>query len=71
MKKKTIELNAILWKNFNENHSEDETLPLPTDGRVSFSTHIQMPLNYWQSIGYICINNFAFRVDVFEKYFFN
>ncbi len=69
MKKKPIELNAILWKNFHD-FAKDETLPLPTDGRVSFSTHIQMPLNYWQSIGYICINNFAFRVDVFEKIFF-
>ena len=26
--------------------------------------------SYWQSIGYININNFAFRIDVFEKIFF-
>ena len=29
-----------------------------------------MPKSYWQSIGYICINDFAFRVDVFEKIFY-
>ena len=29
-----------------------------------------MPDNYWQSIGYIKINNFLFRIDVFEKIFF-
>ena len=28
-----------------------------------------MPNNYWQSIGYININNFVFRIDVFEKFF--
>ena len=30
--------------------------------------NVKMPKSYWQSIGYICINNFAFRVDVFEKF---
>ena len=29
-----------------------------------------MPDNYWQSIGYINIKNFIFRIDVFEKIFF-
>ena len=29
-----------------------------------------MPSDYWQSIGYINIKNFAFRIDVFEKIFF-
>ena len=29
-----------------------------------------MPENYWQSIGYINIKNFAFRIDIFEKIFF-
>ena len=29
-----------------------------------------MPSNYWQSIGYIHIKNFSFRIDVFEKIFF-
>ena len=51
------------------NPSQDNYLPLPKDGRVSFTSDIKMPDNYWQSIGYICINNFAFRVDVFEKIF--
>ena len=29
-----------------------------------------MPDNYWFAIGYYCINNFAFRVDVFERIFY-
>ena len=29
-----------------------------------------MPDHYWQSIGYININDFAFRIDIFEKIFF-
>ena len=29
-----------------------------------------MPDNYWQAIGYININNFVFRIDIFEKIFF-
>ena len=29
-----------------------------------------MPNNYWQSIGYINVKNFLFRIDVFEKIFF-
>jgi len=29
-----------------------------------------MPDNYWQSIGYVNIKNFIFRIDVFEKVFF-
>ncbi len=69
LKKKQIELNAILWKIFNSVDS-DEFLPIPVDGRVSFSCQISIPDKYWKSIGYICINKFAFRVDVFEKIFY-
>ena len=69
MKKKSIELSAILWKVYSKNTSTGY-LPLPTDGRVSFISKINMPRSYWTSIGYICINNFAFRVDVFEKIFY-
>ena len=29
-----------------------------------------MPESYWFSIGYKCLNNFAVRVDVFERVFF-
>ena len=29
-----------------------------------------MPPSYWQSIGYICIKQFAFRIDIFEKIFY-
>ena len=69
MKKKQIELNSLLWKTFNETNL-NEYLPLPKDGRVSFISETKMPESYWQAIGYICINNFAFRVDVFEKIFY-
>ena len=69
MKKKSIELNSLLWKVFNKNQTDD-ILPLPKDGKVSFTTNVKMPKSYWQSIGYICINDFAFRVDVFEKIFY-
>ena len=69
LKKKPIELSAILWKTFYQNKI-DSCLPLPTNGRVSFTSEINMPDNYWQSIGYINIKNFLFRIDVFEKIFF-
>ena len=69
MKKKSLELNAILWIVFNEFNSND-IIPLPTDGRVSFVSNTNMPNSYWDSIGYICINHFVFRVDVFEKIFY-
>ncbi len=69
IKKKPIELSSVLWKIFNEPKS-DEYLPLPTDGRVSFTSKIYIDNDYWQSIGYIFLNNFAFRVDIFEKIFF-
>tara|TARA_B100001287_G_scaffold276435_1_gene287250 strand:- start:2378 stop:4927 length:2550 start_codon:yes stop_codon:yes gene_type:complete len=69
MKKKQIELNAVLWKVY-YNTKSNKILPLPKDGRVSFTTDIKMPNSYWSAIGYICINAFAFRIDVFEKIFF-
>ena len=69
LKKNAIELNAILWKVFNKK-SEKILCPLPKNGRVSFTSDISMPKSYWSAIGYVCINNFAVRVDVFEKIFF-
>ncbi len=69
LKKKPLEFCAILWKTFYQ-HDADNFLPLPLNGRVSFSSEIKMPDHYWQSIGYINIKNFAFRIDVFEKIFF-
>ena len=69
LKKKSLELNAILWLVFNEPDSND-FIPLPSNGRVSFVSSIKMPETYWQSIGYLCLNKFAFRVDVFEKIFY-
>ena len=69
LKKKPLEFSAILWKTFYQN-SNDNLLPLPSNGRVSFISETKMPDNYWQSIGYINIKNFIFRIDVFEKVFF-
>ena len=69
LKKKPLEFNAILWKTYYQNDNED-ILPLPLNGRVSFTSEIKMPEHYWQCIGYVNINNFIFRIDVFEKIFF-
>jgi len=69
LKKKPLEFCAILWKTFYQIENNNY-LPLPLNGRVSFISQINMPDNYWQSIGYINIKNFIFRIDVFEKIFF-
>ncbi len=69
LKKKQLELNALLFKVFNSINLNTK-FPLPKDGRVSFITHAKMPKQYWDSIGYICLNNFAFRIDIFEKVFY-
>jgi len=69
LKKSAIELCAVLWKVYN-NFSKDTFFPLPQNGRVSFNTEVDMPEKYWFSIGYYCVNNFALRIDVFEKIFF-
>ena len=69
MKKKQIELSAVLWKIFYQIDSNFK-LPLPENGRVSFICEIPMPETYWKHIGYLCINKFAFRIDIFEKIFF-
>ncbi len=69
LKKKPLEFSAILWKTFYKK-SNDGFLPLPSNGRVSFTSETKMPDKYWQSIGYINIKNFIFRIDVFEKIFF-
>ena len=37
---------------------------------TSLGTEINLPNTYWAAIGYICIDNFAIRIDVFEKIFF-
>ena len=68
-KKKPLELSAILWKTFHKN-DVDDFLPLPLNGRVSFTSSTYMPDSYWQSIGYIKLKNFSFRIDIFEKIFF-
>ena len=69
LKKKPMELCAVLWKTFYQNKIDD-FLPLPLNGRVSFTSETKMPNDYWQSIGYINIKNFVFRIDVFEKIFY-
>ena len=55
LKKKSLELNAILWKVFNGFENLKFYLPLPKNGRVSFVTsEIKMPDNllaiYWLSL---------------------
>ena len=62
-------MNAILWSVFNKTLQKG-LYPLPKDGRVSFNSDILMPVDYWSAIGYILIENFAVRVDVFERIFF-
>ena len=69
LKKSSMELCSVLWSVFNK-LSFDGNLPLPKDGRVSFVPEVEMPKDYWSAIGYINLNNFALRVDVFERIFF-
>jgi len=69
LKKSSMEVCAILWKVYHD-FSKDAFFPLPKDGRVSFLPEIEMPDTYWSAIGYHCINNFALRIDVFERVFF-
>ena len=69
LKKASMELLAILWCVYNEFKFEG-ALPLPKDGRVSFLPSNEMKKGYWQAIGYLKINNFALRIDVFERIFF-
>ena len=69
LKKAPMELLAVLWCIFND-HKFEGTLPLPKDGRVSFESHNEMKQGYWFAIGYLKLNNFALRIDVFERIFF-
>ncbi|PPR47987.1 MAG: hypothetical protein CFH19_00076 [Alphaproteobacteria bacterium MarineAlpha5_Bin9] len=69
LKKSAIELKAILWNIYN-NPSLDGKLPIPQNGRVSFKYELNMPQSYWMALGYLSINNFAIRIDSFEKIFF-
>ena len=66
MKKKAIELRAILWKVYNS-YSQNYYFPLPTDGRVYFNVKDDLPLGYWRAIGYVLINKLAIRVDIYER----
>ena len=69
LKKTSMEICAMLWK-VHHSFSKDAFFPLPKDGRVSFLPGTEMPETYWSAIGYQCINNFALRIDVFERIFF-
>ncbi len=69
LKKTAMELLAILWCIHN-NFKFDGILPLPKNGRVSFLPHNEMKKGYWYAIGYLKLNNFALRVDVFERIFY-
>jgi len=64
-----MELNAILWRSYN-NFSDTIEYPLPKDGRVSFASQASVPVSYWLAIGYIFIKDISIRVDVFERIFF-
>jgi len=69
LKKASMELLSVLWCIFNE-YKSDAFLPLPKDGRVSFESDNEMQKGYWFAIGYLKLNNFALRIDVFERIFF-
>ena len=69
LKKNAMELNAILWRSYN-NFSDTIEYPLPKDGRVSFASQASVPVSYWLAIGYIFIKDISIRVDVFERIFF-
>ncbi len=69
LKKSPMELNALLWKVYYESQ-EENLYPLPNDGRVSFLCNFAMPESYWFAIGYINLNGFLIRTDVFERIFF-
>jgi ATP-dependent RNA helicase SUPV3L1/SUV3 len=69
LKKASMELLAVLWCVFND-QKFDGSLPLPKDGRVSFESGNEMQKGYWFAIGYLKLNNFALRIDVFERIFF-
>lgn len=69
LKKAAMELSAILWCIFND-IKFDGLLPLPKDGRVSFLSDNVMKDSYWSAIGYLKLNSFALRIDVFERIFF-
>ncbi len=69
LKKSPMELSALIWCVFND-YKFDGFLPLPQDGRVSFISDNEMKKEYWSAIGYLKLNNFALRVDVFERIFF-
>ena len=64
-----MELKAFLWRVFNESNLK-ENYPLPKDGRVSFISEVKLPESYWLSIGYLILDKFAVRMDVFERIFF-
>ena len=69
MKKDSIEIRSLLWKNFYGCKSK-QLYPLPTDGRVYVSSKNNLPKSYWQAIGYVKIDDIAIRVDIFERLFF-
>ena len=69
IKKKPMELKAMLWQVFNKSNISD-FYPFPSDGRVSFESQVVMPDSYWFSIGYKYLDKFLLRADVFERVFF-
>mgnify|MGYP001396761387 CR=1 FL=1 len=69
LKKASMELLAVLWCVSND-YKFDGSLPLPENGRVSFESDDKIKKEYWFAIGYLKLNKFALRIDVFERIFF-
>ncbi len=69
MKKESIELRALLWKNY-KLFSKNFLYPLPSNGRVYFNIQNEIPDDYWLAIGYVRIDKIAVRVDIYERLFF-
>ena len=59
----------MLWKNY-YNYNGKHLYPLPTNGRVYFTSKTKLPDSYWKAIGYVRINDIFLRVDIFERFFF-
>ena len=58
-------MRAILWKVFN---SYPIKTNLPPEGRVSFSIDEDVNQDYYSACGYWVVNNFAYRVDMVERF---
>ena len=65
LKSDQIKMRAILWKVFK---SYPIKTKLPPEGRVSFSIDEDVNQDYYSACGYWVVNNFAYRVDMVERF---